>query len=659
MFRHRFERTLLAELVTAALLLVACDSLFGIDEPKASKRRATGGSDGLGGAAGQAGAPGGAGGEAGAPGGAAGETTGGSAGTASGSAGDAGGGTDSGRGGAGARAGTGGRAGATGGAGVGGEAGGGEGGGENPPEFGTLGEPCVTAGELACPGPAALQSLLCDGERWIANQTCAEHQRCDRKIGVCASTNCETAGTSCWGDFERTCGPDLVTVTEVLCILSCNETTGRCQEPIGGELIIDQPPEIESPVTYWPDPAIPVCVHDESRYASEWSAIRTEVESTWGRYSALVFTGWGECSEPTNGLELGMTDQCDHELVRIERHGYPGPSVVVPVTFCTSYYDSSGTIRQTDLPLFRFVARHAFGDVLAMPHLPFTPSDFPSEYIEEDFMMPWLHVPGYQSLGFSFGAASFVQSNYGHKLPHSFVSTEGRCLSLSSGEFAFGPCVGAPERAFRAEAGRLQHVGTEACVRAGATPGAVESGDCAFEATDVPAVIWEPRRVAWHGDGGRCVTVHPGAVLPDTVIELEPCEPGRDDQAWSFELAGDGVRIRHPSSGYCVSAPESWPSGYPGTPYPILSMSCGAPRDLFEARNGQLSVDRRCLSANFESPNAGIAFRSCADESAYKWNVSGPFQNAAGDALTLLNGVLVSTPVTNPPAPNQIFDYHF
>jgi hypothetical protein len=647
MFRHRFDRTIFAQLAAAAFVLAACDSLFGIDEPKPSapRRPATGGS-------------GGGTGDGGAPGGAAGETAAGSAGKApGGSAGDSSGGTDSGRGGAGARAGTGGGSDATGGVGGGGQGGG----GEEPPDFPTLGEPCETPGELACAGPAALQTLLCDGQSWIANQTCSEYERCDRRIGTCGVMACERAGTYCAGTgMLRSCGPDLVTVIDEPCILGCNETTDRCQEPVGDELIVDQPPEIESPTTYWPNPVIPVCVHGASRYAAEWSAIRTEVESTWGRYSALLFTGWGECSDPTSGLELGMAAECDHELVRIERHGYPGPSGVVPVTFCARYYDSRRESRQTGIPLFRFVARHAFGDVLDGSHSPYIPSDFPQEGIEEDFMQPWLRVPGYQSLGFSFGAVSFVQWNYGHKLPHSFVSSEGRCLSLSSGEFEAGPCDGAPERAFRADAGRLQHVGTEACVRAGATPGAVESGDCAFGATDDPAVIWEPRRVAWHGFGGRCMTVHPGAVLPDTAIELEPCEPGRDDQVWSFELAGDGVRIRHPSSGYCVSAPASWPSGWPAPQYPVLSMSCGTARDLFEARNGQLSVDRRCLAADLGRPSAAIAFRACADEHYFKWNVSGPFQNAAGDALTLVNGAaLVATPVANPPAPNQIFDYHF
>lgn len=656
MLRHRIGRTILAELAAAALVLAACDSVFGIDEPSAPRGRATGGSGGPGGAPGDGGAPGGE-----TSGGSAGEASGGSAGEASGgSAGEPSGGTDSGRGGAGARAGTGGRGDATGGAGVGGEGGGGEGGGEDPPDFPTIGEPCETAGKLACPGPAALQSLVCDGESWIVNQTCGGYERCDRRTGTCGQQWCDPAGTYCAGtQTERTCGPDQVTFIDVPCILSCDETSGRCREPIGDELIVDQPPEIESAVAYWPDPVIPVCVHDASRYASEWSAIRTEVESTWGRYSALVFTGWGECSDPTSGLELGMAVECNHELVRIERHGYPGPSGVVPVTFCRSYYDSRRELRQTELSLFRFVARHAFGDVLDIDHSPYVPSDFPSEYVEEDFMQPWLRVPSYQSLGFSFGAVTFVQWNYGHKLPHSFVSSEGRCLSLASGEFETGPCDGAPERAFRAEAGRLQHVGTDACVRAGSTSGAVEAGDCAFAATNDPAVIWEPRRVAWHGYGGRCMTVHPDAVLPDTVIELEPCESGRDDQTWSFEFVGDGVRIRHPSSGYCVSAPASWQSGWPATPYPVLSTSCGTSRDLFEARNGQLSVDRRCLASNYGRPNAPISFRSCADEHDYMFNVSGPFQNAAGDALTLANGVLVSTPVTGEPTASQIFDYHF
>jgi hypothetical protein len=196
-------------------------------------------------------------------------------------------------------------------------------------------------------------------------------------------------------------------------------------------------------------------------------------------------------------------------------------------------------------------------------------------------------------------------------------------------------------------------------VRAGATPETVQSGDCAFGSTDDPAAIWEPRRVAWRGFGGRCMTAHPDAVLPVTAVQLEPCEPGRDDQVWSFEFAGDDVRIRHPSSGSCVSAPETWSSGFPATPYPVLSTSCGTARDLFEARDGHLSVDRRCLAADFNRPVATISFRSCANSHLYRWHLTGPFQNAAGDALTLANGVLVATPVMNQPTPNQIFDYHF
>ena len=652
MFRYRRERTILAGLAAAALLFPACDSLFGIDEakPSAPRRRGTGGSNGPGGAAGDGGAPGGAGGEN--PGGSSGNASGGSAGD-----GDGGGGTDSGRGGAGDRGGTdGGGTDGRGGAGVGGDGGGGEGGeGVEPPP--TIGEPCETPGRLACPGLAAQQSLVCDGESWIANQTCSEFQRCDPRTGTCGPTRCEPPGTYCFGwQTMRTCAPDLLTVTDVTCILGCDEIlTNRCREPVGGQLFVDGPPEISSPTTYWPNAVIPVCVHDASRYASEWAAIRMEVETTWGRHSALAFAGWGECSDGAIGLELEMAVECDRELVRIERYGYPGPSGVVPLTFCASYYDARRTIQQTELSLFRFVARHTFGHVLGMEHPFYNPM-----YPFQDFMLPFLEVPAYQSLGFSYEAAFFVQQHYGRKPPHSLVGSEGRCLSFSSGEFGIGLCDGAPERAFRAEAGRLQHVGTDACVRAGATPGTVESGDCAFGATNEPAVIWEPKRVAWHGFGARCVTLYPGAVSPETVIQLEPCEAGRDDQAWSFELVGDGVRIRHPSSGYCVSAPVSWPSGWPALAYPALTTSCGTARDLFEARNGQLSVDRHCLVADLDDGRVRISFRSCADALNHKWNLSGPFQNAAGDALTLASGAaLVATPITNQPTPNQIFDYHF
>ncbi len=153
-----------------------------------------------------------------------------------GEAGDLGGGTP-GQGGSGGSGGSSGRGGMS---GAGGSGGGGV----------MLGQPCESAGDLACQTAAGKLSLICTGGVWEANVTCSGDQNCDGRTGSCADIVAECVDQSsghlfCRADVLMSCGPDLVTAEEVTecegrCVAS--EGSASCAPATCGDGVV-QPPE--------------------------------------------------------------------------------------------------------------------------------------------------------------------------------------------------------------------------------------------------------------------------------------------------------------------------------------------------------------------------------------------------------------------------------
>jgi cysteine-rich repeat protein len=113
---------------------------------------------------------------------------------------------------------------------------GGSGGSGGSPSM--VGQACGSPGALACDGPNQKLSLICNPNRWRANQTCGVSQNCDSSSGVCADilpecVNNPPGFATCMNDVLHQCGPDRVTATDVACVGVCRN--GACLAPACGD----------------------------------------------------------------------------------------------------------------------------------------------------------------------------------------------------------------------------------------------------------------------------------------------------------------------------------------------------------------------------------------------------------------------------------------
>ena len=629
------ERRLLLRVgsgMLSALSLVACADLFGFD-PSTSPESRDDGASGRGGAA-----------VAGnhASGGKAGDvSSGGGAGVARG-----------GRGGSSPEQGGGGGAGRSGGggdAGMSGEAGAGAGGADGERKWPVEGEPCAVKDQSECPGPAATYRLDCDGENWVRGDGCDGDSRCDRRTGACAPTLCNPEATTptvtCFSEHRaRYCGPDFVTYEYEDCAFLCSGA--GCVEPGDNQVYVDRPRIIHAARQSWPHGSIPVCLaNPEAWQTGELQAVKDAFYGSWGRYVAVGLTGFGTCGAASDGLSLDIVDHCNVELARIPQTGYPGPTALLPVTFCRTYVDSARDRHVVEPALFEHAIVHVFGHVLGHEDEPFFPG------VEASVMMQAIDLSRWDGVDFLNESTTYLgwsQDEYGMTPSGSLGSAMGQCLARRSGSAALvrETCDGSPERSFRSVNGQLEHLATGQCLRV--TSGdAVGFGDCDG------AERWQAQSVQWRSHEGLCMGV-PQPPSSGALIS-EPCAPrGTASQTWNFEFPQPGrARIRLASDGRCVRWPNTWdePS------YAELG-ACDGMNDTFETSRGELRVGGRCLrSGQFVVGQ----FVPCSD--SLRYGLSGPLVSQAG-ALTAQAGdqdalELRVTPWLGTPSPEQIFDFYF
>lgn len=641
-----FRRKPTEVFLLASTLLAGCGALFGIDDPE---RPPSGDASGEGGTSGGGKSGGGAGGTVEPQGGSgmAGDggevATGGSSGTATGG-GDTRGGT-------------------AGSSGAGGDGGGGDGGGDGD-EFPSKGDPCSTPGALACAGPAQNGRFICEGGVWTETVRCVDEtdkpSNCDRRSGVCADVRSECRSESLsyqyalcpkGGSTAESCGPDLVSIVVEQCDIGCSRDRQNCAEPSGGELLVDRLPPTGEDFVFWPTPIIPVCFRDESdAFGAEQAAIRGEIESTWGRYSSIAFSGWNGCSSSPEDLaeaRVSIVENCKGELARIPRYGYPGPGAKLELDICRSYVDANDANHATQMlddATLRYVARHLFGHVLGREHM------------SGDFMSPLLDPSLISELVFNEATIDMLQQTYGTKPSGSLVNASGRCVGWSN-ESAVDKvvdmrvCDGSTETRWQALEGRLVAEGGTDCLRAsGSEPASLDT--CGT----TPDFVWETNDVQWRGHTGRCVTKSTASIYWSLV--LEPCRAlGDADQTWSFDFYDDRrVRIRR-ADGQCVHIPEAdggpprWPELAP------CDAGDGARDGLEITRNGQLSLSGYCM---FGRATNEVYLAPCETNPNQSFYLSGPLGHDAGTVLTLFSEPeLNASPMSGAPSQAQIFDYHF
>ncbi len=521
-------------------------------------------------------------------------------------------------------------------------------------EWPTPGGACSSDGALACRGPESTTRYLCDAGTWIEASACdVSLERCDRRTGACTpiAAACKRPGELQFCDVGNLeaflCGPDLVTLERVVCAVRCDHGTG-CVDLLPDQVLLDR---VESTVLegrLWPEPFIPVCFRgDDPDEAALRAAVRLAVDTTWGRYAGVSFLGWDSCSGETHGVELDFVDDCEGVLDSIPRAGYPGNGQSLPVELCRSYFDSEGTRHPAlgdppDVSLLAFAAQHVFGHVLGREDRYYDPP-------QRELMARTLDLDEYAQITLSEVDIEILANQYGNKPSRSLLAPNGRCLTLSSGEFTTDACDGSLVQQFQPDASALVHVETDSCVQLDGE--LVSAETCAGDASREAFV---PASVRWLGPKGRCVSV---LATPDShgaPIGMATCEPSWPAaQTFTFEfLSRDTVRIRT-TGGSCLRWPEAWAL------YPVPELGdCDGTRDVFEIRGGGVGRGGQCLYA----PSSSIRFYPCADFVDQHFSLSGPFE-LAGRALALVgtgdDAELVTLPTRVPPRPETIFDYHF
>jgi hypothetical protein len=200
-----------------------------------------------------------------------------------------------------------------------------------------------------------------------------------------------------------------------------------------------------------------------------------------------------------------------------------------------------------------------------------------------------------------------------------------------------------PERTFRIVDGRVEHLGTGACLEPTGGNG-VALGNCAS------AERWDVSRAQWRTADGGCIAARSSS--PPLAIESCSTDPG-DDQLWKFEFPVETrVRIRA-RDGRCVRRPATWAAST------LAELgACDDAYDLFDTSRGEISKDGRCLGTTLD-------FRVCNGWSSQRFAFFGTIESPAG-ALTVeptsdsIDGTAFSvTPVQGAPTPTQILDFYF
>ena len=153
------------------------------------------------------------------------------------------------------------------------------------------------------------------------------------------------------------------------CVFGCNGAD-RCKTPRPNEFVIHNAFDGGPTDPRWPSPLIPVCWTEPNdiELASVRDAIRLKIDSTFGRTTALGFTGWGACLNGEARVELSFVDDCTGERARIQRIGYPGPGESLSVELCKSYYGTAAPAvsKPVEADLLPYLAMHVFGHVVGL-----------------------------------------------------------------------------------------------------------------------------------------------------------------------------------------------------------------------------------------------------------------------------------------------------
>ena len=326
---------------------------------------------------------------------------------------------------------------------------------------------------------------------------------------------------------------------------------------------------------------IPVCWETDTPDSTARAWVREAVESGWGRFARVNFTGWGWCTSPSqSGVhvrnleqavaagELPSTAPSNANASGASQSGryLDGVADGVTLGFCNGASDRESCVKA--------IALHEFGHVLGFYHAeersdytgPMCGSvDFPNPNEQLFGAYDIESVMSYCGGGgsrLSAGDIAAAQRVYGRRSAGTLMSARANCLSANQynpgnpGDAAFlWDCAedyDNQEWRYRPASGRLEIKpgfpgSNTACMSMWGNTDVATAEDCSGSV----AQRFSFQNVELRGFGGKCLDLQGGNTASGTPVQLWDCFSDRDpavfnrNQRWDVVSQGNGlVEIR-------------------------------------------------------------------------------------------------------------------
>jgi hypothetical protein len=408
-------------------------------------------------------------------------------------------------------------------------------------------------------------------------------------------------------------------------------------------------PGVDHP-TLWPGGVIPVCfknVPNGDNGSNNYSkSLRDAVESKWGRYANITFTGWYQCPEENPGEVVQIIDTQSHS-VNPQTDGV-GHNVGGPRKMFLSYarWDGCGSnflgFGVSDWNCFSFTAMHEFGHAIGFKHeqqRSDTPvsctngqkfgqgmtdvrlgdgaeSPFMTEY-DANSIMNYCNSNWNNGGNLSVLDIAGLQAMYGRRLPGNIVAGRGG-LSLDSGI----PFLGTPGTqtrvmenltaarfpqlwAYNVSDGTMRQrdaAGTVFCLddpSGDLTPG---SRTNVVSCGSRRVARWELKDMSIRSFGAACLDRPSGSLSDGTKIQLYGCTNG-SNQRWTFTTGNELKTNAGASGSKCLDVG----TGAAGTQLTIKTCN-GSNAQKFDLKSrGEIRsrLNGRCLEAKDKTGKNG------------------------------------------------------